>query len=220
MHRLPSVQQIHLRVEAIEDEVLRLFGGLERAVIEATGINVSLQATGEQEAVLASYAAVLNSLRFPVQILVRVAPVDLTPTLEDLERHARHDLPAPLAELANDQAAFLRRLMRQRTLLERRFYLVVPADAGPARVRRRWARGHRPAGHSSPATREQLASRCGEIVRQLGRCGIAARRLGDLELLQLYYACWCPELARVQRLRRGFDADLPVVRRGLHERSK
>ena len=32
--------------------------------------------------------------------------------------------------------------------------------------------------------------------------GLTVRRLGDTELAQLTYACWCPDLARVQRLQR------------------
>ena len=41
-----------------------------------------------------------------------------------------------------------------------------------------------------------------EIARQLARCELTVRRLRSVELASLYHACWCPELARVQRLRR------------------
>jgi hypothetical protein len=217
MKRHPSVQAVHLRLEAIEDGVVRLAGGQERAVLEVGGVNVGLQAAGEQEALLASYAAVLNSLRFPVQILVRVVPIDLAPALDDVEHRARHLLGEPLATLAHDHVAFLRRLARQRTLLERHFYLVVPADAEPAPGRRSWSFGRRPSPPAGLATRQQLVSRCSEVVRQLGRCGLTARPLGDAELLQLFYACWCPELARTQRLRRARDIDLPVIQRQQRE---
>jgi hypothetical protein len=53
------------------------------------------------------------------------------------------------------------------------------------------------------------------VGAQLGRCGLAARRLSGGELAQLLYACWNPELARVQRLRRDpADYTTPVVRAG------
>ena len=54
---------------------------------------------------------------------------------------------------------------------------------------------------SALAATRQLAARCDEMTRQLTRCGLAARRLDDAELAALFYACWCPDLARVQRLR-------------------
>ena len=49
------------------------------------------------------------------------------------------------------------------------------------------------------------------MERGLGRCGLTAWRLDDGELLELFYACWCPELARVQRLRTGPAARAALV---------
>ncbi len=219
MTRYPSVQTTHLQLEAIDDGVAQFAGGQERAVLDVGGVNLGLQAAGDQEALLASYAAVLNSLRFPVQILVRVVPIDLAAALDDLEHRARHLLPEPLATLAHDQVGFLRRLARQRTLLERRFYLVIPADAEPVANSRLKPFGRRRTTPPGFATRQQLVSRCSEVVRQLGRCGLTARPLGDAELLQLFYACWCPDLARTQRRLRVSDSHLPVIQRRQHERS-
>ena len=217
MTRYPSVQTTHLRLDAIEDGVARFAGGQERSVLEVGGINLGLQAAGDQEALLASYATVLNSLRFPVQILIRVVPIDLAVALADLERRARHLLPEPLATLAHDQVGFLRRLARQRTLLERRFYLVVPAEAESVRNSWPWPFGRRQTPPPGYATRQQLVSRYSEVVRQLGRCGLAARPLSDAELLQLFYACWCPDLARTQRRLRASDGHLPVIQKRQHE---
>src|SRR5438552_1865334 len=55
------------------------------------------------------------------------------------------------------------------------------------------------------AARRQLTFRCDDVARQLGRCGLAVRRLADLELAQLYLACWSPERARAQRFRQQLD---------------
>ena len=199
MSRRASVQTARLSLEAIEEGVVRLAGGHYRAVLEVGGLNFGLQGEAEQEAVVAGYAAFLNSLSFPVQVLVRVQPIDIDGYIGELERRARHELPDDLAELARDHVAFVRRLARSRTLLERRFFLVVPAETG---TRRGWPFGRRAGGLDAIAARKQLTFRCEEIERQLGRCGLAVRRLGNEELAQLHYACWCPELSRVQRLRR------------------
>jgi hypothetical protein len=202
MTRRASVQATCLSLQAIEDGVVELPGGQYRAVLEVSGINFALQGEVEQEAILAGYAAFLNGLVFPVQVLVRVLPIDVEGYLGELERRARRELPEELAPLARDHVAFLRRLARNRTLLERHFYLVVPAEGESSGGRRPRLLGRRAASADADAARKQLTFRCEEVERQLGRCGLAARRLGDVELAQLYYACWCPELARVQRLRR------------------
>jgi hypothetical protein len=199
--RRASVQSARLSLRAIADDLVELEGGRCRAVLEVAGLNFALRGEAEQEAVLAGYAAFLNSLSFPVQILVRVLPIDVEGYLGELERRARRDLPDALAMLARDHVAFLRRLARNRTLLERHFYLVVPAAGEARRGRRLWPARTSAANADADAVRKQLTFRCEEVERQLARCGLIARRLGDLELAQLYYACWCPELARVQRLR-------------------
>jgi len=211
VRRLASVQATRLHLDAIEDGVVRLVGGQYRAVLDVGATNLSLHGDSELEALVASYAAFLNSLTFPVQIVVRVLPIDIERYLDDLERRAAREQTDLLADLARDHVAFLRRMARSRTLLERRFFLVVPADT---------ASGDQEAGTRIPSwfptpfskrptvalaastAAKQLTFRCEEVARQLGRCGVTVRRLESTELAHLYYTCWCPELSRVQRLRR------------------
>ena len=232
-----SAQTSHVGVEAIAAGVVRLAGGHHRAVLEIGSVNLALQAAAEQEATLAGYAAFLNSLTYPVQILVRLLPVDCEAYLRELEHRAQRELREPLAGLALDHVAFVRRLARERTLLERRVYVVIPADGDPVYARSgsplgRWfgRSGHgkrgpaaadsmdragAPDAGSEPASR-QLEVRCEEVARQLARCELSARRLGDAELAELFYSCWCPDLARVQRLRHDLAGHTGLaVRRGL-----
>jgi hypothetical protein len=199
MTRSASVQSAHLALAAIDEDVLCLAGGQYRAVLEAGSINFGLQGEADQEAVIAGFAACLNSLTFPVQILVRVLPIDIGRYLTDLEQRAHH-LSADLADLARDYLTFLQRLARNRTLLERRFYLVVPARLETTTAQSWWPLQRKQSGGSIGAARRQLTFRCEEIERQLGRCGLPVRRLSTGELAQLFYACWCPDLAHVQRL--------------------
>src|SRR5437763_17262 len=110
------------------------------AVVEVTGAARSLASADDvqQEAQLAACRQLLNALTFPVQLLARAEPIDLSGYLGRLEARARL-LPGPLATLARDHAAFVRGLTRQRTLLERHLYVVVPADTAEARVGSLWA---------------------------------------------------------------------------------
>jgi hypothetical protein len=200
-----AVQSSRLRLEAIEDGVVRLAGPLYRAVLEISGAPPPLDDDVRREAVLAGYAGFLNSLNFPIQVLVRSVPVDLGRYLSGIEERASHDLPDALTALAHDHVAFVHGLARQRTLLERRLYLVVPAEA-PATAR--WWQLERGRGGNAPeraAARRQLTLRCEEVARQLGRCGVTVRRLDDTALAQLYLACWAPERARLQRVRQRLD---------------
>jgi hypothetical protein len=204
--RVSSAQEL-LGIEAIEDGVLRLRGGRCRAVLEVGPVNFALKSEAEREAIVAGYAAFLNGLTHPIQVLVLVLPIDLDRHLADLERRAREELTPLLADLARDHVAYLRRLARNRTLLERRFFVVIPAQAEVHAGGQRWWPFGRRADHGIglAAARRQLTHRCDEAARQLGSCGLAVRRLGGAEIAALLHACWCPDLARVQRLRRALD---------------
>jgi hypothetical protein len=182
--------------------------GEYRAVLDVSGTASPFEDDARQEAVLAGFSACLNALSYPIQILVRASPVDLSRYLASLEERGRQTLDGQLASLAHDHAAFVQGLARQRTLLERRFYVVVPAQS-PARLgwagRLRSAHRARDDEPRRDAARHQLTFRCDDLSRQLARCGLAVRRLGDLELAQLYLACWSPERARAQRFRQQLD---------------
>jgi hypothetical protein len=202
-----SVQTLRLAVESIEHSVVRLGTGEHRAVLEVGGGASLLESEQRQEAILAGFAAFLNALTFPVQIVVRAVPVDLLHYVAAVEERARQTLPGVLAGLAHDHAAFVQSLARQRTLLERRFYVVVPAESAR---RTRWSDIF---GRHAASTRQaeteaamrQLTHRCEEVAYQLARCGLHVRRLGDLELAQLFLSCWSPERGRAQRFRRQLD---------------
>lgn len=206
-----SAQQVHLGLDGIEDDAIVLTGGEHRAVLEVGSVNFALQGEREQEATVLGFAAFLNGLTFPLQVLVRVRPVDIAGYLDNLERKARR-LDGPLSDLAHDHVAFVRRLARSRTLLERRFYVVVPSPVEALPMQRGWwplgSTARR--GANAVDRLRQLTHRCAEVERQLQRCGLPGRRLGDAELAQLLHACWCPDLSRVQRLSPGDPGTLVV----------
>ena len=206
--RAGSAQADYVAVEAIEDGVLTLVGGHHRAVLEVGSVNFALLGEERRRELVAGYGVALASLTFPIQILARATPLDLEPYLAGAEARARREPDERLRRLAYDRMAFLRRLAAGRTLLERRFYVVVPADNPrpgtawrSARPGREDGQAVRAAAARATATR-QLAFRCDDLAAQLGRCGLAARRLDDGELAALLYRCWCPTLARSQRLPR------------------
>lgn len=189
--RFASAQEL-LPLEDIVDGVLCLRGGDYRAILEAQSVNFALKSDSEQEAIMAGYRAFLNALSYPIQVVVRILPTDVEPYLTALRGQASARGAEALRRLALDHEAFVRRLARERTLLERRFYVVVPAGLEGAFERRgiRWPWQGRAGSHRQglEAAREQLTFRCQEIAQGLGGFGVATHRLGSDELLELWSA--------------------------------
>ncbi len=196
-----SVQE-QLPLEEIAGDVLELRSGDARAVLEAGSVNFALKSETEQEAILAGYRRFLNGLDYPLQVLVRVAPADI-------ERYLSGIAGAPaggeaLRRLARDHRAFVRRLARERTLLDRRFFVVVPAArergsrAAPAWPGLPWRSGRAPAPQrrDPDRVRRTLSLRCGEVTRGLGTFGVETRRLGGEELRALWRETLAPSAGR------------------------
>ena len=187
--RLASVQEL-LPLEDIVDDVLCLRGGDYRAVVEAQSVNFALKSEAEQDAIMAGYRAFLNSLSYPIQVVVRILPTDVEAYLAVLRERFGGRGGEALRRLALDHEAFVRRLARERTLLERRFYVVVPAGMEGAFERRGirwpWQANRRNVRHNLEAAARQLAFRCQELAQALASFGVATRQLSSEELAHLW----------------------------------
>ena len=199
-----SVQDL-LPLEDIVEGVLCLRGGEYRAVLQAQSVNFALKSEEEQEAVMAGYRSFLNSLSHPLQILVRILPTDVEPYLAGFRNnHPTGADSEAIRRLALDHETFVRRLARERTLLERRFYVVVPSGEANASVtsavRWPWKRNTSMQDNQQLAVAQaQLTSRCQEIAQGLTSFGVPSRRLESEELAELWAACLCAQVAQVSR---------------------
>src|SRR5690349_19177927 len=92
-----SVQTARLGVEAIRMDVIELTGGEYRAVVEVGGTARPFEDEVRLEGLLAGFATFLNGLSYPLQILVRATPVDLSRYLMTLEERGRELVDGQLA---------------------------------------------------------------------------------------------------------------------------
>ena len=195
---LAGIQEL-LPLDDIVDGVLCLRGGDYRAVLEAQSVNFALKSEAEQEAIIAGYRAFLNSLSYPIQVVVRVLPTDVEAYLAGVREQFSRRGGEALRRLALDHEAFVRRLGRERTLLERRFYVVLPAGLEGAFERRGirwpWQGTPRSGRQNLDAAARQLTFRCQELTQALASFGVAARRLNTEEMIQLWSACLRSEAA-------------------------
>ena len=130
------------------------------------------------------------------------------------------DLPPGLAASARADALWARQTGPDLGLLDRRAFLVLPAEAlpdgdlirrlGSARTRLGRLFGTA-SGTDEGSVRQVLDARCAEAIDMLAGAGIWAQRLDDPDLVRLFHSCW----SRGQSAR--FDQDLGTCLRALPE---
>ncbi|MDA8320804.1 MAG: PrgI family protein [Actinomycetota bacterium] len=107
------------------DGTISLGGDGYVAVAAASTVNFALRTPAEQHALTAGFGRWLNSLRSPVQILIRAQRVDLS-AMAAAVREAAPGLPHPALEAAAlDHAGFLGQLAAGRDLLARQVLIAV-----------------------------------------------------------------------------------------------
>ena len=206
----PGVQRDMLRLRETKGDMLCFYAPGSptrrsyRAVLEVVPINLSLKAEDEQEAIIERFGALIKSLSFPLQILVRNQRLDLSPYIQHLVAQPRGDgqHPPTWSTLAESVAKLLQKIAAQRTLIERHVYIVIPASQGARSTRRRSGfptlfgkRRAQRIAETEEQARQELALRAEALTQQLASCGLTCHRLHNTELARLMYRCLTPERA-------------------------
>ena len=206
--RKGSVQGDFVRLRDISHNVLGLASEASptkreyRAILEVSSTNYTLKSEEEQDLMIAGYRAFLKSLAFPIQILVRSQQLDLGPYLQSLLEASTTPAYDPMwKELAESHAQFVQELAARRTLLEHRFYLILPAEQEPGTRQPSFStllpfgRRKRIQAETLERAQQQLDLRTEVVAQQLAAIGLHCRRLAGEELISLYYSCLTPQRA-------------------------
>ncbi len=124
--RNPSSTQNSLLVAELRENMAVMNDGSFRVVVACKSINFDLMSSVEREAVEFSYQSFLNSLYFPVQILVRSQRVDIGPYLDRLEKVRRLQENMLLGVLMDDYLDFIDGLAQEANIMDKSFYIIIP----------------------------------------------------------------------------------------------
>ncbi|MDQ3123962.1 MAG: hypothetical protein M3Q14_04760 [bacterium] len=229
---VPNSTQNALMIAEIRDGIVIMSDGSFRSVIMVKSINFDLMSPQERESVEYSYQRFLNSLYFPIQILVRSQKVDIRPYLEKLDKiRSEHDNML-LALLMEDYINFMNNIAMQTNIMDKRFYVVVPfipagldaqkaVEASKTFVNNLFG-AFRPAQEQRvtineadlEAAKAELRNRVQAALAGLLQCGIQGLPLDTQELIELYYDAYNPDTATRQQLKNFNDLTAPVITKG------
>lgn len=121
-----SPTQAFLDVAEIKEDVIVLKSGTLRSVLAVSAINFDLKSSDEQEAIIAQYQNFLNSLDFPVQILVSSRKLNMKKYMDFLTEKEKSQPSELLRIQLAEYRSFMEQLASVSNIMEKKFYIIVP----------------------------------------------------------------------------------------------
>lgn len=115
-----------VELEDIKNNTILLKDGSLRKVLMVGGVNFSLKSQQEQDLITGAYQNFLNSLDFPLHILIHSRKINVQKYLDDLEKR-RVEEPSPLLQnQIAEYREFVRQFVQENAIMEKTFLVVVP----------------------------------------------------------------------------------------------
>jgi|SRR3989344_626217 len=178
--RKKATTQKFTEIENIDENIVILSGKNACLIIEVNATNFALLSKDEQNSKIYSYASLLNSLSFPVQIFIRSKKLDISSYLKLLETQGAQSQNQLLSIQINLYRDFVKELVKVNTVLDKKFYIVIPYSY--------LEKGALTSADSFlNQAKTSLASKAESVLSQIARLNLRAKTLGKEELAKLFY---------------------------------
>jgi type IV secretory pathway VirB4 component len=118
--------QKYVDVDEIKDGVIVLKSGSLRSILLVSSINFDLKSTEEQDAIVQQYQSFLNSLDFPLQVLISSRKLNPDPYLDFLGEKEKIQTNELLRLQISEYRNFIKNLTEVSNIMTKYFYIVVP----------------------------------------------------------------------------------------------
>ena len=218
METTTSTQQF-IEIAGIQEGIAILKNGSYRMIFAVSAVNFSLKSEEEQNSLIFQYQSFLNSLHFPIQIVMRSKKLDLNPYLKkikDLQAKQTNEL---IKVQTDDYIDFVSQLINLANIMKKTFYVVVGYD--PITIKKPSVLD-KLLNHSGPASlkiyseefaryKGELTERANTTVSGLGSMGLHCKQLNTEEIIELFYGIYNPEIADKERFSNVEEIDSSFI---------
>lgn len=207
--KLGVATQKRLEIAEIRDGMVVLRDGTVRGVIAVSSINFALKSEEEQEAIISAYVGFLNTLEYPLQIVIQSRKLNIDDYLARLKQSELQQSNELLKTQIADYRSFVASLITLGQIMAKRFFVVVPYDPLTNKRKGFFSRFKE---LFSPAVvirlkeerfaerKKSLDARLGQAMSGLASIGLDARPLDTQSLIELYYEAYNPDIRETQKL--------------------
>jgi hypothetical protein len=212
-----SSTQKYVEVAEIRDGIVVLKSGALRSVLLVSSLNFDLKSTEEQDAIIGQYQGFINSLDFPVQILISSRRFNIKPYLERLRDEEKQQENELLRFQISEYKSFIKNLTEVSNIMSKFFYVIVPfspvEDEQNGLMKKlfgvfRTKEATFAHGDLFETYRAQLLQRVNHIAAALGGTGVHIEQLNTEEVIELLYSSYNPSLFTTTVLKDVEDIEL------------
>lgn len=187
----------------IKDSIVLLKNGSLRAVIEVSAVNFELRSEEEQTGILQNFQRFLNSVDFPLQMIVNSRQLNMDIYLKTVDAVAESATNELLKIQAMEYSKFVKELLELSNIMTKHFYVVLPfyvyetpSKTGILESAKSMLSKSKTVIQIKPEQletyRTQLMQRAELILDGLIGIGLKARLMEGQELNNLYYSLYNP----------------------------
>jgi hypothetical protein len=191
-----SSTQVFTEIETIDQNIVMFADGSCVLVITASAVNFGLLSDKEQDVLITAYAGLLNSLSFPIELLIRTQHKDVTAYLRLLEDQERKQKQPRLAKSIHDYRLFVASTVKEKDVLDKNFYIIIPFSSLELGISTSLLLPYKKKG--LPYPKQYIFERAltvlnpkrDHLIRLLARVGLAAHQLSSEQLVKLFFASY------------------------------
>jgi len=194
-----------VEIKAVRDGAIIMANGSILQVIMVGGVNFALKSDDEQNVIISSYQNFLNSLDFPLQMIVHSRKINIEKYLTSLESRKEEEPSGLLRSQIAEYQEFIRNFVSQFAVMRKIFLVIVPfypVNLTPAKgltaklpfMKKQTAEEGKQ--EDEAAFREhlsQLRQRTDQVLEGLRPVGLEVTVLNDEQLIELFYNFYNPE---------------------------
>jgi type IV secretory pathway VirB4 component len=214
-----NTTQDHLDILDIKDDYVVLKNSVVCTVLQTNAVNFDLLSEIEQDAIIAAFSMLLNSITFPMQIMIRSKKLDISKYIEKVQRVESKIQDPLMKHQAEAYRKFVQEVIKTNEVLDKKFYVVLPTRGStPSQTGisgpfdwflRLLGSGNKRTNFNFDKVlseaKVELNPKIDHIMREFGRLGIKSHVLNTQELVELYFDIYNPTSSQGQRIRTNID---------------
>ncbi|MCL5090964.1 MAG: hypothetical protein M1514_03070 [Patescibacteria group bacterium] len=202
-----ATTQEHLPIEDILDNLVVLKDGSCALILAVSSVNFDLLSEKEQEAIIYAYASLLNSLTFPIQVVIRSQRKDISAYLNLLEKQESVKANNPLlSNMIKGYRKFVGEMVKKNNVLDKKFYVVIPFSALELGVAPTLTSIFKKTqslpftkDYILPKAKDSLFPKRDHLIKLFARIGLVARQMQTEELIKLFYNIYNSENSTTEK---------------------